>query len=733
MNATFDAVEGKWKAVELGEAKFSARYFEAAFHARLADRLTRLGYDVVRTGKGWELAGVPERVSREFSRRTQDIEKAAAEQGITDAKAKDKLGAITRERKRTELSPDELRAAWLARVTADERHALGLVAGKALDVPSRDQDADRDAVAYAVSHCFERQAVVPLRTLLEAALRRGVGQVTVDGVRRELDALGLIVRERDGRPYVTTREVLEEEVAMLAFARTGRGRCVPLGDPTRPHSRDWLGAEQKAVVRHVLDSADRVILVRGAAGTGKTALMKEAVEGIEARGLRVFVMAPSSSASRGVLRDTEGFADADTVARFLVDERMQATAYGQVVWVDEAGLLGSGQVAKLFALAARLELRVILSGDKRQHSPVERGSVLPLLEREAGLPVAQLVEIRRQRGKYRDAVALLAEGRSAEGFTMLDELGWVKEAAGGERVQLLVSDYLAALTSGRTALVVSPTHAEGRAVTTALRTSLRAAGRIGSEDRPFTRLEATDATVAERSDPSRYEVGDVIEFHQHAPAFRSGSRWTVVKAGRGSLLVRDDRGRDAVLPPAHAERFQVFRLHELPLAVGDRIRVTRNGRSKDNRRLDNGAIYTIRGFSAAGDIQLDTGAVIGRAWGHLAFGYCVTSHASQGRTVDRVFVALGSESFAAASAAQFYVSVSRGREAVTVYTDDKPALVRAIGRVVPRLTATELVRADERAGWRAWVARRLQGVRRAAAALGLGHETERVAARAMER
>jgi ATP-dependent exoDNAse (exonuclease V) alpha subunit len=177
----------------------------------------------------------------------------------------------------------------------------------------------------------------------------------------------------------------------------------------------------------------------------------------------------------------------------------------------------------------------------------------------------------------------------------------------------------------------------------------------------------------------------------------------------------------------------LFRRHELPLAVGDRVRVTRNGRSKDNRRLDNGAIYTIRGFTAAGDIQLDTGAVIGRAWGHLAFGYCVTSHASQGRTVDRVFVALGSESFAAASAAQFYVSVSRGREAVTVYTDDKPAVLRAIGRVVPRLTATELVRADERAGWRAWVARRLQGVRRAAAALGLGHETERVAARAMER
>ncbi len=732
-NATFDPVEQRWKAAEVGDVKRDARYFEAAFHARLADRLSRLGYDVVRTGKGWELAGVPERVIREFSRRTQAIEKAAAEQGVTDAKTKDRLGALTRERKRTDLSPDDLRAAWLARVTADELRALGLVVGKALDVPAADPNAAREAVRFAVDHCFERQAVVPLRTVLEVALRRGVGQVTVEGVRRELAALGLLVRERDGRPYVTTREVLEEEVAMLAFARSGRGRCVPLGDPTRPLSRDWLGAEQTAVLRHVLGSCDRVILLRGAAGTGKTALMKEAVEGINAGGKRVLVMAPSAVASRSVLREVEGFDAADTVARFLVDERQQGSARGQVLWVDEAGLLGSRQVAKLFALAARLDARVILSGDRRQHAPVERGSVLRLLEQEAGLPVAQLVAIRRQRGRYRDAVALLADGRTADGFAVLDALGWVTEVSGDERVRRLAADYLATVSAGKSALVVSPTHAEGRAVTTAVRAALRAAGRLADDERPFDRLDATDLTTAERGDPARYEPGDVIEFHQHAPAFKSGSRWSVVKVGRGSLLVGDGNGRNAVLPLTHAQRFQVFRRQELRLAVGDAVRVTKNGRSRDNRRLDNGAVYIVRGFTAAGDIQLDSGAVIGRGWGHLAFGYCVTSHASQGRTVDRVFVAVGSESFAAASAAQFYVSASRGRERVTVYTDDKRALLGVIGRDTPRLTATELVRVDALSGWRAWLARRVRGVQRMAAALGLVGETEQGRSRAMER
>ena len=35
----------------------------------------------------------------------------------------------------------------------------------------------------------------------------------------------------------------------------------------------------------------------------------------------------------------EGFASADTVARLLLDEALQERARGQVIWIDEAGLL----------------------------------------------------------------------------------------------------------------------------------------------------------------------------------------------------------------------------------------------------------------------------------------------------------------------------------------------------------------------------------------------------------
>ena len=69
-------------------------------------------------------------------------------------------------------------------------------------------------------------------------------------------------------------------------------------------------------IQHVLESTDRVILIRGVAGTGKTTMMSEATEAIEARGKRVFTFAPSACASRGVLRQ-EGFKDAETVAMLM--------------------------------------------------------------------------------------------------------------------------------------------------------------------------------------------------------------------------------------------------------------------------------------------------------------------------------------------------------------------------------------------------------------------------------
>lgn len=682
-NTTWDEKESRWKAGQFAGLKRDAPFFEAAFHSRLAQNMQRLGLPVVRTRSGWELEGIGKSSLERFSRRTAVIEALARDLGITNPQEKDGLGAKTRESKDTQLSASALRQIWQTNLPAEETGQIRAVAGKLGSSPvPTEPNAGREAVHGAALHWFERNSVVPERKLLARALRQSVGKADVESVMEAFDRSHFVKAERRGQRWVTTREVLAEEKAMIDFARRGRGTCVPLGGrqaSLRPFHRDRLNDGQRKAVRHVLESPDRVILIRGAAGVGKTTMMQEAAEAIAENGHRLFAFAPSADASRSVLREA-GFANAETVARLLKDEKLQAEAAGQVLWIDEAGLLGGKTTAELFKLAGRLDARVVMSGDRRQHGSVERGAALRLLETEAGLVSAEIREIQRQSGDYKQAVRSLSEGRTEEAFRHLDRLGWIRQVPEATRYHAMAADYVAAvkeMKEDERALIVSPTHREGEKITHEVRNALRAARCIGASEREFRVFQNANLTEAERADPLNFVPGDTLVFHQNARGYKKGESVEVEPGG--------------TLPLDQAGRFQLFHPGTLNIAAGDVLRVTRNGLTADGRhRLNNGSLYTVKRFTPKGDIVTNTGAVIPKDFGHLAYGYVVTSHASQGKSVKQVFIGQASESFPASSREQFYVSVSRGKQKATIYTDDKAGLLEAVSRADDRLTATEL-------------------------------------------
>ena len=166
------------------------------------------------------------------------------------------------------------------------------------------------------------------------------------------------------------------------------------------------------------------------------------------------------------------------MARLLADKRLHDDLQGQVIWIDEAGLLGTKTMSQVFDLAENLDARVVLSGDRRQHGSVERGAALRLLEEEAGLVSAEIKDIQRQKGSYKQAVQALSDGRTEEGFRQLDELGWVREVADEDRYRVLAEDYVATVAAGKSALVVSPTHREGERITAEIRGQLEKSGRL---------------------------------------------------------------------------------------------------------------------------------------------------------------------------------------------------------------------------------------------------------------
>lgn len=677
-NATFDTEEDRWKAGKFREIKRDGQYFEAVFHSRLAHRLHDLGLPIERSRKGWDLAGIDAKLVEKFSRRTKQIEEKALALGIENPKAKAELGAKTRQGKAKDLSFQELQHLWQGRLTPTEADVLAELAKRTpADAEPVDSGASARAFDYARQHVFTRQSVVPERQLLTVALKQSVGEATCEAVHETVRRSDLITGTRDGRRMVTTRDVLAEETRVVQFARAGRGACRPAVSEVGVVSRPQLNEAQRHAVRHIVQSRDRVILLRGAAGVGKTTLMQEAVEKLESAGHKVYAFAPSSDASRNTLREA-GFKNADTVAMLLHDPKLQTQVEGEVIWIDEAGLLDMPTTAQVFELAQKNNCRVLLSGDRYQHGAVGRGAVLRLLEQEAGLVPAEVKEIQRQKGYYKLAVKALSEGRVADGFKGLDRLNWIKEFPLNERYQALAGDYVRAVSDGKTALVVSPTHAEGDRITAEIRERLQVQGRLAREGRSLLVLENAHLTDAERTDAVNYQPGDVLLFHQNGKGFTRGDRVTV-QAGQE-------------LPLAEARRFEVFHARQAEFAAGDVIRITHNGKTADGaHRLDNGTLYRIREFDAEGNIVLDNGWTVGSSFGHLTHGYVITSHTSQSKTVDRVFVGQSSQSFPASSREQFYVSASRAREQVTVYTDSKADLLDAVAKADERINATEFV------------------------------------------
>ena len=149
-------------------------------------------------------------------------------------------------------------------------------------------------------------------------------------------------------------------------------------------------------------------------------------------------------------------------------------------------------------------------------------------------------------------------------------------------------------------------------------------------------------------------------------------------------------GVEKRLPLDEASKFNVFGREKITLSIGDRVRFTKNVKHCGQRFLNN-ELRTVVDIDE-GKIVFDKGEIVRNGVPlHMDQGIAVTSHASQAKTVDQVIVSVPVRAFSQASEAQFYVSMSRARSAMYVFTDSKIALRDAVTRPSKRLSSWELL------------------------------------------
>jgi conjugative relaxase-like TrwC/TraI family protein len=696
-NATFDGDDKKWKAGQFQQVKQDAPYYEAVFHSKLATKLQGLGYRVERSGNSFELVGIEKNTLDKFSRRTKEIEEYAEAHDITDAQQKSQIGAKTREAKRAPLTAAQQDTHWRSRLTAEELAGIGRLKQAADGNANQQSNAARAALQFALDHHLERKSVASDKEILATAIRSAVGSATPEQIKQAFHAdTDIYTATENLRTFITTKDALKEEKQLIRRCTESRNLFRPINEHYTPQNPQ-LNDQQRAAVRHALASTDGITIITGKAGTGKTTLMKEVKHGILASGKQIYSFAPSSEASRGVQR-SEGFENADTVAKLIQDRALHPELQHQVIWIDEAGMLSNKDMNQVLAIAQAQGARVILSGDTRQHSSVERGDALRIIQQEAGIKPVTVDKIQRQKNTgYREAVNLLSSGGVEKGFKKLDQLGAIHEVAdSSERVEAIAEEYYRAAYGGakqppNEVLVIAPTHAEGDAVTRQIRHKLKEKNAIGNQEHGFTVLKNLQLTEAEKTQPENYRQGDVIVFYQNSKGLKAGKKLEVVGAEGQTVTARDAQGFPYTVPISEAQKFTLFERRDIEVAEGDKIRITANSKSQDGKNLFNGSTFSIDGFDKQGNIRLSNGSTLDKDFGYFNLGYVSTSHAAQGKTADKVIISQSSATFGASSMEQFYVSVSRGRQAVSIYTDDKAHLKQAVSQSAERTSATELM------------------------------------------
>jgi conjugative relaxase-like TrwC/TraI family protein len=689
-NLTYDEVEERWKALQATDIYKSRAYLSEVYRNSLARQLLDLGYEIVnrptRRGRdmGFEIVGVPQEVIDEFSLGSKAREKAVdhfvEERGRvpTDNEVA-VLVSNDRPDKLAEITTSEVRQLQRERLTPQGEQQLAAMHTRAQENPNHPVQEfwseSSNSVQYAIEHTFVRVSVSKDTDLLTEALRHGRGKVGLEYLKNAMDvqeATGNIFRH--GR-LLATKESLEREKEMIAAIDTGVNRYAPLGT-FKPLTRS-LNDAQRDVLQAALNNHDFAFSIQGAAGVGKTQLLGELRHQLAHNNHPFTAVAPTHSAVEEL--KTVGYEDAMTIRSLLDNPESQAFLKGAVLLIDEAGMVGSEPMAQLIRLAKGFDARIIFSGDTSQIQPVDAGDALLVLEKHSKLQTESLTQVlRQQRKQYREAVETFRDD-PAGGFERLVAMEAVKEVHYLDRPIAVAEAYR---NAGEDALLICPTHEEIDRVTHEVRRLGKEAGEL-KDGQLCEHLVAQNYTLAQKKDTSKLHVGQTLVFHKATKDVPKNATVELVRIEENAAIGRLDNGKEVRITSRHAKAYEVFLKEEIEVCPGERLVVQANRRS--DLKFTNGETVEVMSIDGAGNKTLRDGRIMPAHFKQFGYGYAMTAHASQGKTVSHVIVSADDM-----SKELFYVAISRGKFRCEVFTSDAGRLQAAVTESGVSISAIEL-------------------------------------------
>ncbi|WP_407437659.1 conjugative transfer relaxase/helicase TraI [Lelliottia sp.] len=507
-----------------------------------------------------------------------------------------------------------------------------------------------------------------------------------------------------GEPLLVARSTWEMEKAILRVVDEGKNTQQPLLDQVPAAVFNGLTGGQKQATSLVLGSTDQFTGIQGYAGVGKTTQVKAVVAALETLPAdarpALTGLAPTHQAVKEM---SDVGVRAQTIKSFIVGHD-QATAAGekpdyksQVFLIDESSMAGNQDTAALFQAIAAGGGRAVSMGDIDQFEAVDSGAPFKLMQERSPMDVAIMKEIVRQKDvQLRGAVHDIIDNRIDAALKRIEAQPADRVARAADAtppasafhetetpVADIVSDWTGRSPDARArTLIITQLNADRQAVNAGIHRQLRERGELGDTAITVPVLDKITHTRHEFNKTQAWTAGMVV---------KRGDRYQDVLAvdrNGNTVTVRDEEGKIGLYSPREliTGDVQLFKRNQIEVRQGDLLRFTATDREQGQTANQR---FTVESVSEKGDIRLrgEKGAVTinpdnVRAQQHLDYAWAVTGYGAQGTSTDYVISleGTGEGRKALATRRAFYISASRAKEHVQIYTDGKADWTKAVTR-----------------------------------------------------
>lgn len=600
-------VRSDGKIMSLNSSEFHKRKKEigAIYRSVLAHNLQEIGFSVERDGFSFKLTGISQSVEKHFSRRREQIEQFMKSNGTNSAKASDVAALITREGK-LEQPPEVLKQEWRDRASTYE-----LTPSKIKDLLTGQEKEGMTLFDSLLDQMTQHRSAFTDFNAKEVIATEAQGRLNVKEIVAFTERFfsdenrNLIHLEKNGERFYTSKAMYDLERDMISKANdlkniTHHKVSAATVDKalTRFTKKNGfsLNHDQQEAVRHITQCSEGIALVQGSAGTGKSTALEVAKMAWEKRGFRVRGAALSGKAASGL---SEAGIESTTIASLMLKNQEQKSGMGltkaasdpikknDVVVIDEAGMVDSRTVHSLITYALEAKAKLVLIGDTKQLQAIEAGGAFNAIENYAQIKIHSLDKIIRQ--KTAVTKSLVKHTLNKDGVQALQTLRDSKHLHvtedHKEAITMTVSHWMKHYDPSKisSSLMIANTHEEIKVLNQEARSALIENGM----------LSKNLSVESEVSDKKGISLGNRTLTEGERIIFKKNDKKLGIMNGDLGTITRID----------------------VPLSGGYKISANKENGSK--------VVFNTKEYNT------------------LDHGYAITTHASQGATIDHASILAG--------------------------------------------------------------------------------------------